>query len=64
MSIFDFELCLPWPECLHGTDHPKTNGTLLAFLGFTHISGKARAGRNAVRQVTPKNRYATFKCPA
>ena len=28
------------------------------FLGFTHIWGKSRAGKNVVRQVTAKNRYA------
>jgi hypothetical protein len=28
------------------------------FLGFSHIWGKSRAGKNVVRQVTAKNRYA------
>src|SRR5271169_4183830 len=42
----------------NGTDHPETNGTSFTFLGFTHIWGKSRAGKNVVRQVTAKNRYA------
>jgi RNA-directed DNA polymerase len=42
----------------NGIDHPETNGTSFTFLGFTHIWGKSRAGKNVVRQVTAKNRYA------
>jgi hypothetical protein len=42
----------------NGTNHPETNGTSFTFLGFTHIWGKSRAGKNVVRQVTAKNRYA------
>jgi RNA-directed DNA polymerase len=42
----------------NGTDHPETNGTSFTFLGFTHIWGKSRAGKNVVRQVTAKNRFA------
>ena len=38
--------------------HPETDGTSFSFLGFTHIWGKSRAGKNVVRQVTAKNRYA------
>jgi RNA-directed DNA polymerase len=41
-----------------GTNHPETDGTSFTFLGFTHIWGKSRAGKNVVRQVTAKNRYA------
>lgn len=41
-----------------GTDHPETDGTSFTFLGFTHIWGRSRAGKNVVRQVTAKNRYA------
>jgi hypothetical protein len=41
-----------------GTNHPETNGTSFTFLGFAHIWGKSRAGKNVVRQVTAKNRYA------
>jgi hypothetical protein len=33
-------------------------GNPATFLGFTHIWGKSRAGKNVVRQVTAKNRYA------
>ena len=38
-----------------GTNHPETNGTSFTFLGFAHIWGKSRAGKNVVRQVTAKN---------
>jgi len=41
-----------------GTNHPETDGTSFTFLGFSHIWGKSRAGKNVVRQVTAKNRYA------
>ena len=41
-----------------GTNHPETNGTSFTFLGFAHIWGKSRAGKNVVRQVTAKSRYA------
>src|SRR6201990_741496 len=34
-----------------GTNHPGTNGTSFTFLGFAHIWGKSRAGKNVVRQV-------------
>jgi RNA-directed DNA polymerase len=40
----------------NGTNHPETDG--ITFLGFSHIWGKSRAGKNVVRQVTAKNRYA------
>jgi hypothetical protein len=39
-------------------NHPEANGTSFIFCGFTHIWGKSRAGKNVVRQVTAKNRYA------
>ena len=35
-----------------GTNHPETDGTSFTFLGFTHIWGKSRVGKNVVRQVT------------
>jgi len=35
-----------------GTNHPETDGTSFTFLGFTHIWGKSRAGKNVVRQVS------------
>jgi RNA-directed DNA polymerase len=41
-----------------GTDHPETDGTSFTFLGFSHIWGKSLKGKNVVRQVTAKNRYA------
>ena len=43
---------------LNGTNHPETDGTSFTFLGFTHVWGRSRAGKNVVRQVTAKNRYA------
>src|SRR6202035_3802580 len=48
----------PLIEYRDGTNNPETNGTSFTFLGFTHIWGKSRAGKNVVRQVTAKNRYA------
>ena len=42
----------------NGTDHPETDGTSFTFLGFAHVWGKSRLGKNVVRQVTAKNRYA------
>ena len=42
----------------NGTNHPETDGTSFTFLGFTHAWGKSRAGKNVVRQVTAKSRYA------
>jgi hypothetical protein len=41
-----------------GTTHPETDGTAFTFLGFTLIWGKSRAGKNVVRLVTAKNRFA------
>src|SRR5436190_18776751 len=41
-----------------GKTHSETDGTAFTFLGFTHIWGKSRAGKNVVRLVTAKNRYA------
>jgi group II intron reverse transcriptase/maturase len=42
----------------NGTNHPETDSTSFTFLGFTHAWGKSRAGKNVVRQVTAKSRYA------
>jgi RNA-directed DNA polymerase len=42
----------------NGMTHPATDGTAFTFLGFTYIWGKSRAGKNVVRLVTAKNRYA------
>jgi RNA-directed DNA polymerase len=41
-----------------GQDHSDTDGTTFTFLGFCHVWGKSRKGKNVVRQVTAKQRYA------
>lgn len=41
----------------HGR-HPATQGTTFDFLGFTHVWGKSRNGKNVVYQKTAKARYA------
>jgi group II intron reverse transcriptase/maturase len=41
-----------------GNRHPETDGTAFNFLGFTHVWGMSRNGKNVVRQVTAKDRYA------
>src|SRR3954463_7659475 len=46
------------PNRADRTDHPTTDGTSFDFLGFTHVWGKPRNGKNMVRQVTAKDRYA------
>ena len=38
--------------------HPTTVGTTFNFLGFTHVWGKSRQGKDVVRQITAKDRYA------
>jgi hypothetical protein len=38
--------------------HPATSGSTFDFLGFTHVWGKSRKGKNVVRQVTAKGRFA------
>ena len=38
--------------------HPDLDATSFDFLGFTHVWGKSRNGKNMVRQVTAKSRYA------
>ena len=38
--------------------HPDFDATSFDFLGFTHVWGKSRNGKNMVRQVTAKSRYA------
>ena len=40
------------------TNHPASAGTSFDFLGFTHVWGKSRNGKNMVLQVTAKSRYA------
>jgi hypothetical protein len=46
------------PERTEGARHPDTGGTTFDFLGFTHVFGRSRRGRNMVRLVTAKGRYA------
>lgn len=41
-----------------GCRHPATQATTFNFLGFTHVWGKSRQGRNVVFQRTAKDRYA------
>lgn len=41
-----------------GERHPGTAGTTFDFLGFTHVWAKSRKGKNVVRQVTAKRRFA------
>lgn len=41
-----------------GMRHPKTSGTSFDFLGFTHVWGKSRWGKNVVRQSTAKSSFA------
>jgi len=38
--------------------HPATSGTTFDFLGFTHVWGKSLRGKDVVRQITAKDRYA------
>jgi group II intron reverse transcriptase/maturase len=46
------------PKRTEGARHPDTGGTTFDFLGFTHVWGRSRRGRNMVRQITAKNRFA------
>ncbi|MFC7693930.1 group II intron reverse transcriptase/maturase [Paeniroseomonas aquatica] len=41
-----------------GLRHPATSGTTFDFLGFTHVWGRSLKGKNVVRQVTAKGRFA------
>ena len=41
-----------------GKRHPATEATSFAFLGFLHVWGKSRRGKNVVYQRTAKDRYA------
>lgn len=51
--FIDFRFRRPGGRC-----HPATSGTTFDFLGFTHVWGKSRNGKNVVRQVTAKGRFA------
>ena len=42
----------------NGTRRPETDGTSFTFLGFCHVWGRSRKGKNVVWQVTAKKRYA------
>jgi group II intron reverse transcriptase/maturase len=42
----------------NGERHPATQVTTFSFLGFTHVWGKSRRGKNVVYQRTAKDRYA------
>jgi len=46
------------PRRTESTRHPETEGTTFDFLGLTHVWGRSRRGRNVVRQVTAKGRFA------
>jgi group II intron reverse transcriptase/maturase len=46
------------PQRTDETRHPVTDGTTFDFLGFTHVWGRSRKGRNMVRQITAKGRFA------
>lgn len=42
----------------NGERHPDTQATTFDFLGFTHVWGKSRRGKNVIYQRTAKDRYA------
>ena len=46
------------PQRSEGSRHPATDGTTFDFLGLTHVWGRSRNGKNMVRQVTAKSRFA------
>ena len=46
------------PKRLQGARHPETDGTTFDFLGLTHVWGRSRNGKDMVRQVTAKSRFA------
>jgi group II intron reverse transcriptase/maturase len=46
------------PPGRDGARHPATDGTTFDFLGLTHVWGRSRNGKNMVRQVTAKSRFA------
>jgi RNA-directed DNA polymerase len=46
------------PKRLQGVRHPRTDGTAFDFLGLTHVWGRSRKGKDMVRQVTAKSRFA------
>jgi group II intron reverse transcriptase/maturase len=46
------------PQRKEGMRHPATDGTSFDFLGLTHVWGRSRNGKNMVRQITAKSRFA------
>jgi group II intron reverse transcriptase/maturase len=46
------------PRTTESTRHPDTDGTNFDFLGLTHVWGRSRKGKDMVRQVTAKSRFA------
>jgi len=46
------------PKRSQSTRHPETDGTSFDFLGLTHVWGRSRNGKDMVRQVTAKDRFA------
>jgi RNA-directed DNA polymerase len=52
-QFIDFRFTRP-----EGKQHSETTATTFTFLGFCHVWGKSRKGKNVVRQVTAKKRYA------
>jgi hypothetical protein len=46
------------PRRAEGARHPDTGGTTFDFLGLTHVWGRSRQGRDMVRQITAKGRFA------
>jgi len=51
--FIDFRFRRPGGQC-----HPATSGSTFDFLGFTHVWGKSLKGKDVVRQVTAKGRFA------
>jgi group II intron reverse transcriptase/maturase len=46
------------PRVTDGSRHPDTDGITFDFLGFTHVWGRSRRGKNMIMQVTAKSRFA------
>jgi group II intron reverse transcriptase/maturase len=46
------------PKRSQSARHPETDGTTFDFLGLTHVWGRSRNGKDMVRQVTAKSRFA------
>jgi hypothetical protein len=46
------------PKRSQGACHPETDGTTFELLGLTDVWGRSRNGKDMVRQVTAKGRFA------